>query len=84
MPTKEFLKDLKLVPPISIKRPEATCECVDKSFVYFPLGIFIAYLILVVGITFLPLTFTLKILGLVIGSFLLFDILLSFKHKIHG
>lgn len=84
MPTQQLPKDIKVVPPASIVKPEPTFDNNKDPFKISLLGIFISYLILTIIITFLPLCLTLKILSLVIGSFLLFDILHSLKRRNNG
>ena len=84
MTTKELPKDIKLVPPAAIVRPVPTNNNNKETFKSSLLGIFIVYLILTVAVTYLPLCLTLKILSLVIGSFLLFDILHSLKRRNNG
>ncbi len=73
MPDEE--KDIKIIPRVKnpvLSSEEGRCICKDK-FILFGI-IFGGFLIMLTVITFLPLSFPLKLAGVLIGSFLLVDL----------
>ena len=54
---------------------------INKQEIALLFGIFIAYLVLISVLTFLPIMESLRIVGLLIGSFLIGDILQAIKRR---
>ena len=74
-------KDIKIIESLP-RVPESFKPGKDyKLFHLSALSIFLAYLFLLGIVSYLPITFSLKITGLLVGSFLLFDIFRSIKAK---
>jgi len=77
-------KDIKIIPRLAQKfmRDTELLEGTENIRWEMYLVIFVGYLILLGVITFLPIVFSLKVLGLIIGSFILIDLFRSLKEKI--
>jgi len=77
-------KDIKIIPRLAQKfmRDTESLEGTENIRWEMYLVIFVGYLILLGVITFLPIVFSLKVLGLIIGSFILIDLFRSLKEKI--
>lgn len=69
--------DIKIIPtlPQEPKIPEGK----EWSFLLIPLLFFVCFLVLFILVVYLPAPFSLKVLGLLIGSFILEDIFRSLK-----
>lgn len=71
-------QETKIVPPVSIK-----AEKVSRSiYVQWFMLLIIVYFILILLISFLPLTGYMKVLSLLLGAFLLFDVHHSLKYYV--
>ena len=74
-------KDVKIIKGLKQNIPERILP-IDSEHdrkVIIRFSVFVGFLILLGYITFLPVAFTIKILALVIGSFILLDIFRSLK-----
>jgi len=81
MPNK---KDIKIIPGLPKIRMSETQLAEGEQEVKWEmyLAIFASYLILLGVVTFLPIAFSLKLIGLIIGSFILLDLFRSLKERI--
>lgn len=71
----------KLPTSKSGSREEGKVGIINKQEIALLFGIFIAYLVLISVLTFLPIMESLRVVGLLIGSFLIGDILQAIKRR---
>ncbi len=78
---EETIKDdeVKIIPPLQRFMKQKIVSIKKSLYNHQFLLIFLLYLVLLSVITFLPMSNSLKIMGLLIGSFILEDIHHSFK-----
>ena len=69
-----MVKESTIIPPIQTLRSkeEISVSTKDKRILY--LGVFISFICLITVVTFLPMSQTLKMVSLIIGSFILVDL----------
>jgi len=72
------------IPPLP-KVPKSLVEKSKRIEIWVTsLGLFICFLILLAAVTYLPIGFSLKVMALLIGSFLLIDIHKSIKLRLYA
>lgn len=79
MSTEKTKKDVIIIPRIQKFFKQKKVSVKKNTYNYFLTLIFVLYLFLLVIITFLPIANSLRILALLIGSFILEDLHHSFK-----
>ena len=74
-------QEIKIIPPKAVQNAEQE-KIKQPNYIAWLVGLMAIYFVLLIIITILPLSGYMKVLSLILGTFLLFDLLHSIKYYV--